>query len=195
MAASGKRIVVLLGHPDRDSFSGFLAETYAKAAEEAGHSVRRLFLGEMQFDPVLWHGYKVIQELEPDLQEAQATIRWADHLVVVYPNWWHTMPAILKGFFDRAWLPGFAFNFEKPSGRLIQRLAGKTARVIIVCGSHAPFLARWKYGDFTNEIARGILGFAGMQVRVTTFGPAERVGKERRQRWVARVRSLGRAGR
>ncbi|GIW68916.1 MAG: dehydrogenase [Candidatus Parcubacteria bacterium] len=189
-----KKIALLLGHPDKDSFSGSVAEAYAAAAEEAGHTVRRIYLGEMKFDPILWHGYKVIQELEPDLVRAQEDIKWADHLVVVYPNWWNTMPALLKGFFDRAWLPGFAFNFEKPSGRLIQRMKGKTARVIILSGTHSPIMTWLKFGDFTNEIARGILGFSGFGVRVSAFGPCEHCSDQRRQAWMEKVKALAREG-
>lgn len=54
-------------------------------------------LGEMDFDLSLSGGYKGDQALEPDLQEAQKLIAWADHLVFVYPNWWGGMPALLKG--------------------------------------------------------------------------------------------------
>lgn len=61
------RIYILLAHPDSDSFNGRLANAYEKKAKEKGHDVRRQNLGALHFDPILWKGYKVIQELEPDL--------------------------------------------------------------------------------------------------------------------------------
>lgn len=190
-----KKIVVLLGHPDPTSFSGGLVDTYVNAAQEAGHEVRRTNIGEIHFDPILHKGYKEIQQLEPDLIKLQEDIKWADHLVVVYPNWWNTMPAILKGLFDRMWLPGFAFNFDKATKKLIQRLKGKTARVIIIAGTQSPFKTWWKYGDFTNEIRRGILAFAGFSpVSLTAFGPAEHVGPEQKEVWKKKVEMLGRKG-
>jgi putative NADPH-quinone reductase len=186
-----KHIVILLGHPDKETFTGTLADEYQAAAEEAGHTIARFNIGEMQFDPVLHKGYKEIQQLEPDLLHIQEELRQADHFVVVYPNWWCTMPAILKGFFDRVWLPGFAFNFNKETNKIEQHLVGKTARVIVVAGTHSPFRTWWQFGDYTNEIQHGILGFAGFRSAVSAFGPCEKVDDSVREKWRAKVRMLG----
>lgn len=189
-----KKILVLLGHPDKESYSGYLADTYETSARKAGHEVARVNIGDLDFDPCLRKGYKEVQPLEPDLIALQDKIRWADHFVVVYPNWWCSMPAILKGLFDRMWLPGFAFNFNKQTKKLIQRLTGKSARVIIVAGTHTPFMTWWQFGDYTNEIAHGILGFAGYDVEVTPFGPADRCEKEKLSRWSQKIEKLGKSG-
>lgn len=189
-----KKILVLLGNPDNESFSGSIADAYQHAAEDAGHEVRRMNLGDLNFDPVLHRGYKEIQELEPDLIALQEGWQWADHTVIVYPNWWNTMPAILKGMFDRMWLPGFAFNFDKErGGKLIQHLKGKTARVIIVAGTSTPFMTWWNYGDFTNEIQHGILGFAGIKTKVSAFGPANKSPEKQRSNWLKKVAALGKS--
>ena len=189
-----KKILVLMGNPDTETFSGRLAKAYTGAAREAGHDIQRINVGELHFNPILHKGYKVIQELEPDLLMVQEKVIWADHIVIVYPNWWCTMPAILKGLFDRMWLPGFAFNFEKPSRKVIQKLKGKTARVIIVAGTHNPLVEWWKFGDYTNEIVHGILGFAGVKAKVTAFGPTEKVGESKLRAWEKAVCKLGRNG-
>src|SRR6056297_1318410 len=170
-----KKILVLLGHPDHETFSGSIADNYQVGAEDAGHEVRRINLGQINFDPILHKGYKEIQELEPDLHYIQESFQWADHIVIVYPNWWVTMPALIKGMFDRMWLPGFAFNFDKETKQIIRRLKGKTARVIVVSGTHSPFKSWWLFGDYTNEIQYGILEFAGIRTVVKTYGPCERV--------------------
>lgn len=189
-----KKILVFLGHSDKSSFSGRLADTYEAEARAAGNEVVRVNISDLTFDPVLHLGYKTIQELEPDLKMVQEKINWADHIVFIYPNWWVTMPAVMKGMFDRMWLPGFAFNFDKATKKLVQRLKGKTARVIIVAGTHSPFMTWWKFGDYTNEIAHGILGFAGVKASVTPFGPAERVKPEILNKWTGKVASLARRG-
>ncbi len=190
-----KKIYILLGHPDTDTFSGALADAYEAGAHDAGHEIRRSNLGELNFDPILRKGYKEIQELEPDLVKIQEDIGWAEHVVFIYPNWWNTMPALLKGMFDRMWLPGFAFNFDKATKQLIQRLKGKSSRVLIVAGTHSPFWTRVKFGDYTNEIRRGILEFAGFSpVCLTAFGPCEKVSDEQKKKWKQKVFELGARG-
>jgi len=189
-----KKILIFLGNPSTNSYSAKIADTYEDAARAANYDVDRVNISDLHFDPVLHDGYKEIQPLEPDLEVLQQKIDWADHIVLVYPNWWCSMPGVMKGMFDRMWLPGFAFNFDKHTHYLIRRLRGKTARVIIVIGTNTPFMTWWKFGDYTNEIVHGILGFAGITAKVTAFGPAERVSDTVREQWIERVRKLGERG-
>lgn len=189
-----KKIVVLCGNTDTESFTGGLLDRYQAAAEDAGHMVKRYNIGQMDFDPILHKGYKEIQQLEPVLLELQDAIRECDHLVIGYPNWWCTMPAKLKGLFDRAWLPGFAFNFNKETMKVEGHLKGKTARVYVLSGSHSPFKTWWRFGDYTNEIQYGILEFAGLKTQVSTYGPCEKVDDVCRTKWMKEVEAHGKAG-
>jgi len=189
-----KNILVLLGNPDIESFSGSVADSYVTEAANAGHHVERINISEMKFDPILRKGYKEIQALESDLIKMQEKWLWADHIVIIYPNWWCTMPAVLKGMFDRMYLPGFAFNFDKGTHKLIQRLKGKTAHVIVIAGTHSPFMTWLKYGDYTNEIQHAILGFAGIKTKVTTFGPSDHVSDLVRTKWLNKVKQMATRG-
>lgn len=185
-----KKVFILLGHPDSESMCCKLADAYADGARNSGNEVRRTNLGDMQFDPILHKGYKVIQELEPDLKKFQEDVRWCDHLVIVYPSWWSTMPALLKGLFDRVWLPGFAFKFL-PSGLGWKRLLkGKTARVFVTSDSH-PLLARFLFGDNTNEIQDGILWFAGIHTNMKKIGPVKNITEAGRMKLVERFKKYG----
>jgi putative NADPH-quinone reductase len=194
-----KKIVVLLGHPDNEpTLSRAFADEYENAAREAGHEVRRFNLGEMQFDPILRKGYKVIQDLEPDLKTLQEAMRWCDHFMLVYPTWWVTMPALLKGLFDRMWLPAFAFRMRKhadgtPALGWHKLLKGKTARVVVLSDSR-PILIRLFFGDYTNEISRGILWFAGMSVALTRVGPIKGSSDAWREKWKKRMAAMGKHG-
>jgi NAD(P)H dehydrogenase (quinone) len=190
-----RKILILLGSEDKETTAGMFAEAYERGARARGHDVHRINIGDLRFDPLLHKGYKVIQELEPDLKKFQEEVRWSEHLVVIYPNWWSTMPAILKGLFDRAWLPGFAFHFRKDKAYLWDKLLkGRSARVMITMNA-APWLERIAIGDYTNEIRNGILKFAGFSpVRLSTFGPVERATDSQRQAWLKKVEQTGRDG-
>ena len=137
-----KNITVILGHPDSNSYCGALAARYAEAAASAGHAVRFFKLGEIAFDPVLHHGYHQRQEHEPGLAEVKDAITWANHLVFVYPIWWGALPALLKGFFDRVFLPGYAFKYRPNSQFWDRLLTGRSAHAIVTMDSH-PGITGW----------------------------------------------------
>lgn len=189
-----KKILVLCGHPDKDSLCGVMADHYETGARDGGYEVSRVNIGELNFDPILHKGYKEIQSLEPDLIDLQTRFKEADHIMLVYPNWWCAMPAILKGLFDRFWLPGFAFNFNKETKKIDKHLKGKTARVVVLSGTHSPFQTWWRFGDFTNEIQYGILEFAGIRTAVTAYGPCEKVDGIVREKWLREVENMGKKG-
>lgn len=101
------------------------------------------------------------------------------------------MPALLKGLFDRMWLPGFAFNFNKETKKVDKHLTGKTGRVIILSGTHSPLSAWWQFGDYTNEIQYGIMEFAGIKTAVTAYGPCEKTSDKIRAKWIDETNKLG----
>lgn len=185
-----KNIFILLGHPDKYTTCGMLATAYEEAAEKAGHQVRRTNLGDLHFDPILHKGYHEIQELEPDLVRVQDNFKWADHIVIVYPNWWSSMPALLKGLFDRMFLPGFAYHFNESHMTWHRLLKGKSARVIITMDNW-PTIARFLFGDYTNEISRAILGFSGVHpVRISKIGPVRTMSDHRKRSLKLRISDL-----
>ncbi len=194
-----KKIVILIGHPNPGATnSNELGMLYEAAAKKAGHEIKKFHLAQMKFDPILHKGYLAIQELEPDLIKFQEAIKWADHFVLIYPNWWSSMPALLKGLFDRMWLPGFAFNMRKTKeGKLKlgwrKRLKGKTARVIILSGNH-PYLVYLAFGNFTNEVKKAILWFAGFKPKLTLVGPTDSAPEWKRNEWRKKVVRLGKFG-
>jgi putative NADPH-quinone reductase len=190
-----KKIFLLLGHPDSRGMCGRLADAYEQGAKNGGHEVRRMNLGEMKFDPVLWKGYRDRQELEPDLVKFQENVQWADHLVIVYPVWWVGMPAILKGVFDRAWLPGSAFRYikTKTGHRTIfwhRLFRGKTARTILTSGT-APWIVRFLPGNVNAQLRWGLLWFAGFHVRSLWLGPSENRPEPVCSAWCAKAYKLG----
>ncbi len=190
-----KHVTVILGHPDNDTWCGTLAEVYAAGAESAGAKVRRIRLADLSFDPVLHKGYKTIQQLEPDLLKAQQDIAWANHLVFVYPMWWGSMPALLKGFMDRVFHPGFGFQFDSDTSYTWKKLLGGRSARLVITMDGPPRLIRLLYKDPAVHMMKGMtLEFCGIApVQVTQLGPVKRATRARRLLWKMQVEDLGRA--
>ncbi len=188
-----KRIFILLGHPDNgpEPLSRQLADAYEAAAKAGGHEVRRLNIFDLSFDPIMHKGYRAIQQLEPSLLTVQENITWCQHLVLFYPNWWGGMPALLKGLWDRLFLPRFAFRMWKNRFGWDALLKGRTARVVVTCGNPA-FLDYLAFGDFTASIKRSLLEFAGIRTSVTAVGHSEHLSERSKANWIRKVQSLAR---
>jgi len=190
-----KKILVILGQPQRNSYNGALAQAYIEGARAAGMDVREICLGEIKFDPCATTGAPPGPALEPDLQHAQEAIRWAEHLVFVYPIWWGTIPAILKGFIERTFTFGFAVNFRKDSPLWDKLLTGRSARLIVTLNTPS-FVYRWVFGrPGHTTMKRTVLGFCGVKpVRITEVGPMKNSTEEKRARWLQLARELGGRG-
>jgi putative NADPH-quinone reductase len=187
-----KKILVILGQPQRQSFGGALMHAYAEGARAAGADVRELYLGDLQFNAVGMAGLAARAEIEPDLVNAQAAIQWAEHLVFVYPIWWGTIPALLKGFIERVFLPGFAVNFRENSPMWDKLLTGRSARLIVTLNTPS-WIYRWYFGrPGHNTMKKTILEFCGIRpVHITEVGPMKNSTEVRRQQWLEQVRLLG----
>ena len=128
------------------------------------------------------------------MQRAQQDIAWANHLVLIYPLWLGTLPALLKGFLEQAFRPGVALSDGDGFPRGLMK--GKSARVVITMGM--PALAyRFYFGAHSlKSLQRNILGFVGINpIRNTIFGMVENVSARRRQLWLEKMHRLGQLGR
>lgn len=167
-----KRVLVLDGHPDGASYCSALAEASAESARAKGIETRLVRLSELTFDPNLAHGYNKRMTLEPSLEMVREALAWCDTLVLVHPLWWGSCPAKLKGLFDRAFLPEFAYRFVEGKALPEKLLSGRNARVIITSDTPGWFL-RFVYGNgWVKILRRQILGFVGFgDLRVHLVGP------------------------
>ena len=186
-----QRILVILGHPSSTSFCSALADAYSHSAKIAGHQVRFLSLGDLTFDPVLHHGYTQIQPLEPDLLTAQSDILWATHLAFVFPIWWGGIPALLKGFIDRTFLPGFAFKYREGKAFPDALLKGRTAHLLVTLDT-PPWYYRWFYRmPGIHQMRSTTLAFCGIKpTKTLMFGPLLGSKPAQRQKWLTHASRL-----
>ena len=192
MKKSVKRILVVNGNSKDASFCHGLAEAYAQGARESGYEVDAIHLCSLQFQVISRSGYGKDEDLEPDLVTLQNKIREASHLVFVYPIWWGSVPALMKGALDRVFMPGFAFRYQKGSPFPEQLLKGKTARLLVTMDT-PPWYYKLVYGAPAHKMMkRTVLGFCGVKpINATEFGPVINSSKASRQKWLSEARVLG----
>jgi putative NADPH-quinone reductase len=187
-------IVIIDGHPDpsKERFCHALAAAYADGASAAGHQVRTLTIAELEV-PFLRSQQEWMHGLLPaQLKVSQDALRWAEHLVIIYPLWLGDIPAYLKAFLEQVARPGFAFA-AKGHALAPAQLKGKSARIVVTMGMPA-FVYRWFFFKHSlTSLKRNILEFVGIRpVRETIIGAIETAD---RNKWLAEVRALGAAGR
>jgi putative NADPH-quinone reductase len=192
---SRTRILLIQGHPDPKGrhFGQALAQAYADGAAEAGHALRRIDVAQLDF-PLLrsaddWeHG-----SLPAVLKPAQDDIGWAQHLVVFFPLWLGDMPALLKAFLEQVARPGFAFHDDGNGGFGKKGLEGRSARVVVTMGMPALVYRYFFRAHSLKSLERNVLGFVGIApVHETLIGMVERMPAKERERWLDKLRALGR---
>lgn len=190
--ATPKKVLVLVGHPSKQSLCRALAEAYCEGAREGGHEAILYALSDKSFDPILHEGYREEQFLEPDLIDAQEKVKWANHVVMIYPLWVGGLPALLKGFIERVFLPGFAYSDSSDNKMPARLLKGRSIRIIITMGMPA-FFYRLVYGSHSLKALKiGMLKLVGFApIRSTILGGVDMVGDEGRKKWLAKMHDLG----
>ena len=188
-----KKIVIINGHPNRDSFNFALAAAYKNGALNSGAEVREINIAGLSFNPNLNAGYKKRTELEPDLLEAWEKIQWAEHLVWVHPVWWGGLPAITKGFIDRLFLPGFAFQYRENSVWWDKLLKGRTAHIITTLDQPGWYYRLMFGKPSVNQLKKSTLEFCGVKpVKVSYFGPVKSSTEATRKKWLEQAENSGR---
>ncbi len=177
------KTLIINGHPDLTSFTSQVA----KKLFENRKNAELLNVAELDFNPV-FPGYGNQTEFENDLSIAQEKISRADHIILLTPIWWSTYPALLKGFFDRVLMPGFAFKYTKGKFLPEKLLSGRTAELYLF--SDAPgWFRRFLMGDPAAKILkRDILGFCGIKVKkIKRLGSMNKLSSDTRENFLLSI--------
>jgi NAD(P)H dehydrogenase (quinone) len=187
-----KNILIINGHPNSKSFNFAIADAYEKGALQSKASVETITIADLKFNPNLQFGYQKRTELEPDLLEAWKKIQKADHLVWVHPVWWGGLPAITKGFIDRLFLPGMAFQYKENSVWWDKLLKGKTAHIITTLDQPGWYYRLFYGRPSVNQLKKTTLEFCGVKpVKVTYIGIVKSADELQRAKWLQKVYDLG----
>ena len=191
---TGRRILLVQGHPDADPerLCRALGAAYADGAQSAGHEVRHADVASLDFSVLRTKAEFDDGEPAPDISRAQDAVKWAEHVVFIYPLWLGTMPALLKAFLERLFGHGIApeTGAEKWPFKL---LAGRSARVIVTMGMPA-FIYRWFFWAHSlKSFERCILRMVGIKpVRETLIGGVGEMTEEKARKLMEKMAALGR---
>lgn len=186
------RILIVNGNPKTKSFCAAIAKQFEQSASNQGHELKRLDLSTTQFDPNLSGGYDADADIDHSIEQFQQELRWAEHLVLISPVWWGSMPAKLKGLIDRSFLPGFAFKYEAGQTFQDKLLNGKTAELIFTLDTPVWWYKWWQGNPIYKELKHAILEFSGIKVnRARYFGPIIKSDESQRKAWLGDVSKLG----
>ncbi len=185
-------VLIINGHPRKESFSQALVNAYIEGALAGGAVIKKLILADLFFNPNVITISPRDQCFEDDINYSQELILWAEHVVFIYPTWWGTMPAILKGFIDRVFTMGFAFEEIDGGTGYAPLLRGKSAQIITTMDTPL-WVYRWIYrSPGENAMRKATLLFCGFKpVKALKFGSVKKSNETQRTRWIHTVKNEG----
>ncbi|MBU2892481.1 NAD(P)H-dependent oxidoreductase [Colwellia sp. D2M02] len=185
-----KKILVINANPKSISFCKSIAERYAKTAGSK-HALKQIDLNAMNFEINLQEGYDKELALEPDLVAFQEMLLWAEHIVIISPVWWGSMPAKFKGVIDRTFLPDFAFKYHKGKSIPEKLLKGRTSELIITLDTPTFWYKYVQGNPIYKNLKRTILDFSGIKnTSATYFGPVISASEQVRKTWLTKVEKM-----
>jgi len=193
---NNKRVYIILAYPNKEGLCYAAFESVKKGLQAAGHKVKVTDLYAENFNPVLiFNETKRRRDMQhdPKMQIYRDTILWANHLVFVFPIWWGGMPAILKGFIDKVFAKGFAYEYKGGISNMNGLLKNKTAWIINTQDAPAivrfvPFLVH-DYGMVLKKQVLIACGFKKVQ-RFPIFSVRDST-PEKRYKWLQQLHDLG----
>ena len=181
------QILVINGNPKQRSFCGQLAEVYFSVAAN-NHDVRMCHMSDLAFNSSLDGGYDEEQALEPCLLAFQKDILWANHVVIVAPVWWGSIPAKLKGLLDRTLLPGFAFKYESGNPLPISLLQGKSLQLFLTLDTPVEYYLNEQKAPAVYQLDVCTFQYCGFEPAECHYiGPVSGSTEVSRTMWEAQV--------
>jgi NAD(P)H dehydrogenase (quinone) len=157
-------VLTVLCHPNPKSFSHSVARRFVEGAQSVGHTTEIADLYAEHFDPILTE--RDLQQFEgvampEDVRREQARVERSDALCLIFPMWWYGPPAMMKGWLDRVWSAGWAYQWQPdPEGSL---LAARPCTLLVPTGASDSQLKRWGYRKDIEHLWRyGVLGYCGV---------------------------------
>ena len=161
------KILIIYAYPHHESLNGKILDTVTQSINPK-HEIKILDLYQEEFNPVLYFDKKYKRR---DLQHCKETqkyreaISWSNHIIFIFPIWWSSMPAILKGFIDRVLVQNFAYSYSAKKLSPNKLLKGRTASIIVTHDT-PNLIAKFLQKDYGRLLKTQILkNMCGIKVK------------------------------
>lgn len=185
--------LVIFAHPNQESFCKGIVDTIKAASEKKGDNIVIRDLYKLGFDPILKASdFESMQsgKIPEEIGAEQEYVKWADFITFVYPVWWVNFPAILKGYVDRVFSYGFAY--ESVNGTPRGLLTGKKALIFCTTGSpNEVYEQNGMHNSMRQITGSGIFDFTGIEmIKQIFFGAVPSVSDETRKEYLKEVEKI-----
>ncbi|RJQ15572.1 flavodoxin family protein [Candidatus Woesearchaeota archaeon] len=161
------KTLIIYAHPDVKGHCSLILDEVLAYHKKKNITYELIDLYKINYDPVL-HENELYsagrRDVSEQTKEFQQKISDTNKLIFIYPIWWSSMPAILKGFFDKVFVSRFAFRYVH--GIPVKMLTGKKAAVFMTSGTFSIFTWLIQGNRARNLVKRDILGFFGIRAKV-----------------------------
>ena len=185
-------ILVIYAYPNKEGLNYTIKETILKNIDKT-HTIKKIDLYKEKFNPVLYfdkeHKRRNLH-LDEETEAYRELIKWSEYIIFIYPIWWGSMPAILKGFIDRVFAKDFAYKYKgiMPIGLL----KGKQSWIINTHDTPAWYV-KIHQQDYGHVLKKQILKFCGIKkVKHTTLSFVRKSDKKKRDKFLMKIKKISR---
>ena len=193
------KTLIIYNHPHEGSFCSAIRDAVISGLDVGGHEYKVIDLDKDRFDPVMRekdlsafvqasrNPEKEIEGLDPLIQVYVNKMRWAERIVMIFPIWWMTMPAMTKGFIDKVIFPGLVYKME--GGKLVSQLSRLKQVVVITTMNTPATIYESTFGNsIEGSLIKGTFNQIGIHdIRWISLNMVKQVGDEKRWLWLDEI--------
>ncbi len=190
--------LIVFNHPYGGSFCGAILAAVERGLKTGGHKCRVINLDQDDFDPVMRSkdllafvgagraGEDALDAIDDQVREYKEHLEWAEHLVMIFPVWWMTTPAMTKGFIDKVIFPAIAYDMK--DGRLVSRLSLRKVTVITTMNTPADIYREVFGNPLEGSLIKGTFRQIGIEnIEWTSLSEVKQVSRGQREAWLEEI--------
>ena len=193
------KTLIIYNHPHEGSFCSAIRDAVQSGLDTAGHSFKLINLDEDKFDPVMHEkdlkafvqggrlGEAGTEGVDPLVMSYVEKMRWAERIVMIFPIWWMTMPAMMKGFVDKVIFPGVVYKME--GGDLVSMLSELKQVTVITTMNTPQDVYKEMFGNsIEGSLIKGTFNKIGIHdIRWISLNMVKQSGDEKRWLWLDEI--------